>query len=316
MNFKELIARLPKLEQINSTYGTRYYRLPSGNLAVSCTTALKTLNKENLLYWAAGEQKKCDVAAAEAAFVELTRTGYKPSLEAFRSLMSIKMGQEKAHQRIADAAKTIGVEAHRVIEHRLRKRLGQAMGEEPRIGDASMVAVLKFESWSREVGFEILASEFQVWDEANHWAGTADFLARLGDGRVVLGDWKVSSGLYVESTIQSAAYRRGLAGLLGLKEPLGGIVVRLPKSIDKPEIEIKELSPATLEKDFTAFRACLWLWKYLHNFDPKMEVPAPRAKKTPAAPVPMAPLIKRWTPKIPIPVTGAFARPLQKPAGR
>lgn len=314
MNLKEQLARFPKLEQISSTYGTRYYRLPNGELGVSVTTALKILDKPQLFYWALGEQSKQLYGAAEDAFMELTRTQPKPTLEAFKRMMSAKAGQQKAHEKLSEAARNIGVQAHKVIEYRLRRRMGEAQGDEPRISDPAMVAVLKFESWARDVGLEPIACEFQVWDEKNHWAGTADFLARLGDGRLILGDWKVSNRLFVESNYQSGAYRQGVSAMLGLKEPLWGMIVRLPKTIDNPTIEIKERSPETLKDDLISFRACLWLWKATNNFDPKMkEIPLPRIKKL--APVPEAP-VKRWMPKPPIAAAGFVPKPYAKAAGR
>lgn len=298
MNLREQILKLPKVDQITGASGVRHYKLASGVLAVSVTTALKVLDKPALIWWAASKERAHVTMAAEASFAELIRGTQRPSIEAFRSMMSVKLGQGKAHQRLAESARNIGTEAHSLIEWRLRRYLGESVGPEPRISDAAMVAVLKFESWARTVGLEPIAVEFPVWDERDKFAGTVDLLARLGDGRLVLIDWKTSSGIYIESTMQSAAYRIAASRLLGIKE-LTGLVVKLPKDIEKPEIEIKELGSQTLHSDFTAFRACLWLWNYLNPPKPVKPAAAPRSKKA-VAPVPEA---ARWRRQLPAPRT-------------
>lgn len=60
--------------------------------------------------------------------------------------------------------------------------------------------------WLRVSELEILASEFQLFNTTVGYAGSADLLGRLPDGRVVLVDLKTGKGLYTEHALQLMAY--------------------------------------------------------------------------------------------------------------
>ena len=51
---------------------------------------------------------------------------------------------------------------------------------------------------------EWLVSEFTVWSDKHEYAGTGDWIARIGDG-VVYGDTKTGNGVYAEVGMQVAA---------------------------------------------------------------------------------------------------------------
>lgn len=79
---------------------------------------------------------------------------------------------------------------------------------------------------------EFLASEATIWNRAEHYAGTLDWIAKIGR-KVVLGDVKTGKGVYAEAALQLCAYAHGEFVLLpdGSEEPLpeidGAVVLHL-----------------------------------------------------------------------------------------
>jgi len=64
----------------------------------------------------------------------------------------------------------------------------------------------QFQAWLAASGAEVLASEFQVFNLTEGYAGTVDALVRLRDGRIWLVDYKTSKGLYSDHALQVIAY--------------------------------------------------------------------------------------------------------------
>jgi hypothetical protein len=64
-----------------------------------------------------------------------------------------------------------------------------------------------FEFWCKGTQLEIIDCEVQVISEAHRYGGTLDFIGRL-DGKLVLGDFKTSNGVYPEMLCQLAAYAK------------------------------------------------------------------------------------------------------------
>lgn len=64
-----------------------------------------------------------------------------------------------------------------------------------------------FEFWCKGTQLEIIDCEVQVISEAHRYGGTLDFIGKL-DGKLVLGDFKTSNGVYPEMLCQLAAYAK------------------------------------------------------------------------------------------------------------
>ncbi len=79
---------------------------------------------------------------------------------------------------------------------------------------------------------EFIASEVTVWNRTEKYAGTLDWIAKIGN-KVVLGDIKTGKGVYAEAALQLSAYAHGEFALLpdGSEEPLpvvdGAVVLHL-----------------------------------------------------------------------------------------
>ncbi|HEY7037171.1 MAG TPA: hypothetical protein VH482_37970 [Thermomicrobiales bacterium] len=143
--------------------------------------------KPALINWAANE-------TAAYAVNHWDELGQREVAERLRTL-------ERARFIGRDSAAVRGTEIHR-LAHRL------AAGElvdvpDPLIGHVD--AYLTFvEEWQPE---EIVV-EAVVGNRAWNYMGTLDLLARLGDGRLWLLDWKTgTSGVWPEAALQLAAYR-------------------------------------------------------------------------------------------------------------
>lgn len=114
----------------------------------------------------------------------------------------------------------------RVIKHELRTAataerdaaaaLGTAVHDAAATGKAvDEVAVAlrprlaHYLDWLDVSGAAILASEFQVWNPSVGYAGTADLMARLRNGRVAMVDIKTGKGVWSEHLLQVIAYAKG-----------------------------------------------------------------------------------------------------------
>lgn len=71
---------------------------------------------------------------------------------------------------------------------------------------------------------EFLMSEATIWNRTEHYAGTLDWIAKIGR-KVVLGDVKTGKGIYPEVALQLCAYAHGEFVLMpdGSEEPLPAV---------------------------------------------------------------------------------------------
>lgn len=114
-------------------------------------------------------------------------------------------------QRKAD----IGTAIHARIEARI---LGTPMPEPP---EELRARLEHFDAFDRAFRPEWMLSEATVWNRTESYAGTLDWIARIGN-TVVLGDTKSGKDVYPEVAIQLAAYQRAEFVLMpdGSEEPM------------------------------------------------------------------------------------------------
>lgn len=106
---------------------------------------------------------------------------------------------------------------------------------------------------------EFYLTEFTVFGDG--YAGTADFLARIGD-RVVIGDYKTSKALYPEVALQLAAIRYATNvvasdGTVSTLHPVDGCVGVL---ITPTGCQVREVDAG--REAYEAFQACLSAWRW------------------------------------------------------
>lgn len=99
-----------------------------------------------------------------------------------------------------DAAAELGTAVHDAA----------AAGLDPMtVDEAVRPRLLQFRDWLAASKPEILATEFQVWNLTEGYAGTGDLLCRFTDGSVWLIDLKTGKGTYSEHLLQVLNYAMG-----------------------------------------------------------------------------------------------------------
>jgi hypothetical protein len=85
-----------------------------------------------------------------------------------------------------------------------------------------------FEFWVKGTQLEIVDCEVQVISETHRYGGTLDFIGRL-NGKLVLGDFKTSNGVWPEYLCQLAAYAKAYEESTGNKIDGGYHLLRFSK---------------------------------------------------------------------------------------
>lgn len=151
------------------------YRTESGRIVPGVTTILGIINKPQLIKWA-------------------NNLG-------LRGIDSTKYVDETAR---------VGTLAHAMIQEYLGGFLGGKTtwnrGDyTPNEIDLAENALIKFLEWEKRSAVEPVKVELPLVSELRLYGGTIDFYGRV-DGRYYLIDFKTSAKLYVEHSLQVAAY--------------------------------------------------------------------------------------------------------------
>lgn len=211
----------PKLAR-STTKGRTYQHPVTGETAWSVTTIMDAgLPKPALVGWAArmvAEYAVANRARLDALLggVRLVRDGDDRLVVSDPNAVDAAVDWLKgAPYRDKDRKANIGTAIHARIEARI---LGTPM---PEPADELRPRLAHFEAFERAFKPEWLMSEATVWNRTESYAGTLDWIARIGR-TVVLGDTKSGKDVYPEVAIQLAAYQRAEFVLLpdGTEEPM------------------------------------------------------------------------------------------------
>ena len=108
---------------------------------------------------------------------------------------------KKAPYADRDAAANKGTQVHGLAE-----QLGR--GEQVEVPDSLAGHVESCVKFLDDWDVQMVLQEVPVFSRKHRYAGTLDFIAKLADGRTVLGDYKTNrSGPFGEVALQLAAYR-------------------------------------------------------------------------------------------------------------
>jgi hypothetical protein len=105
------------------------------------------------------------------------------------------------HNRIKNAAADHGTDIHR----RITSYVGDA-GQEYRNTDDEDLVVTAFRAWQGSAQFVPIASEKLVFSLEHGYAGPADLIGTVREGKLALLDIKTGRGVYPEYKLQLAAY--------------------------------------------------------------------------------------------------------------
>lgn len=227
----------------------------------STTTILQVIAKPALIGWAAKEERLACLEAARAVYADTlaSRTDLPPST--FALAVDGRLGKERAHRRKLREAGEIGTQAHAYIEWWLRKQLDPTLKMPAHeVSEPALAAFLQFEQWATSVRLQPIYLEQVVYSKDPAVAGTLDCYARLMNDRARFAviDFKTGKAVYPEARLQNLHYQYALSDM-GLAVADTGYIVRLPKTLEDPAIEVVEVPWDVGE--FRRFEAAVCLWE-------------------------------------------------------
>lgn len=211
----------------------KYYY--DGNPVPGVTTILQCVAKPVLVPWA--------VKMTSEYWLEAMKAGRTDFDDIYKEGKSV-------HYKKSGAAAEIGTNVHQYAEAFFRKQeLPELKTDEAKRGAEA------FHKWVDAHNIEIMAVERRIYSKEYNYAGTTDFVAKIG-GVLGIGDYKTSSGIYPEMRLQTAAYQHALQEEKGLKFEVRWIV-----RFDKKTGEFEAKPFYDFESDFSGFKGAL----ALHN---------------------------------------------------
>lgn len=152
------------------------------------------------------------------------------------------------HYKKTSAAAAIGTNVHNYAEAFFKKQpLPELTTDEAKRGAEA------FHKWVDANQIEIMAIERRIYSKEYNYAGTTDFVAKIG-GVLGIGDYKTSSGIYPEMRFQTAAYQHALQEEKNMKFEVRWIV-----RFDKKTGEFEAKPFYDFETDFNGFKGALGL---------------------------------------------------------
>lgn len=243
--------------------GTWYVDVEAGKKYLRVSRALEVIHKPALTHWAAKVER--EYVVKEAGLMHAFFPSARFTTAAYRERLTSRLSRRKAFQQVSEDALDIGSQAHAMIEWVLRTELG-IESKKPELNEGAAIAFGAWEEWRARTHLRPLFIEQTVWSDDHEYAGTADLIAEvdLGNGpTVAVIDWKTAKGFYLEMRLQNAAYVKAYCEMGHATYPLPGLLVRLPKSIDKPLLETLVVPAVEQENLYQGFNMALKLAKFL-----------------------------------------------------
>lgn len=118
-----------------------------------------------------------------------------------------------------------------------------------------------FYEWFKEAKPEILASEFLVWNEEYNYAGTVDFLCKIGDEYWMI-DFKTGQYLAPTYELQLAAYKHAVPSDPDIAALMAGKDFKLAVlQVNYKYNKIKKYKFTEVQDDFKTFLALREIWQ-------------------------------------------------------
>lgn len=106
-----------------------------------------------------------------------------------------------------DEAGEAGTLAHEMVEYYIRKsKLPDLTRHNDNILQQAKQGFDNYLRWAETSNIEVIEQEVSLVSEIYKFGGTLDAL--MSHGKLALGDWKTSDGVYVDYIIQLAAYKQ------------------------------------------------------------------------------------------------------------
>ena len=256
---------------------TRYYQIDGAEKDLpSVTSYLSAIAKPALTFWSGKVERAMVADIAKEVYAAATDPlDFNVKLDA-----RLKQTKLACNTKLSDAGE-IGTALHERIEWELGKgcveaatstdqKLGYAgldLGEPPIIAREAQWAFEAWQKWRVEAQLEPLLIEQQVYSLKYSFAGTSDIIGKI-NGVLCVGDWKTSSGVYLEHLIQVAAYREALQEMGHFEgERIGGVVVKLPKTAGDKKFKATVLTADEMDEHFKTFLHVRDLWVAMKAFE-------------------------------------------------
>jgi len=261
----------------------RHYKSPTTNQNLpSVTNILKCYPKqEPLVRWAASIQITHDVQAS----YEFNHPGRQfEDAESYKAAFKEYIGTPQ-HRRKLKKAGNIGKEIHKAIEADMKAILGQEAEPQEELEGAVLWAYMAFQDWWSQCDITPLESELFVHDDELGYAGTTDLAAEvviteallkrvapkhrsdelvshIGSQVTAIIDFKSGKYVYDDMPLQLAAY---IEAWEGSDLDTWGMILRLPKTEEDPEFEVRMLMPRHRQQKLETFLAVKKIWEDKHN---------------------------------------------------
>jgi hypothetical protein len=236
--------------------GARYYKIGESTYP-SVTSILSCINKPYLAQWKSRLALESFAASAVAAG-EVTKDSVAAHMQA-----AVAEPEKRTW-----AAQTHGTQAHAVLDDIVLKSPAEvaALMEAQAFPSDMTKYVRQFEDFRQKTGITLISQDTVVYSDVHGYAGAFDALGRTVDGRLVIIDWKTTTGIRPEYAMQLSAYAAAYEELTA--EPVSSaVVVRFSKTepvTDRmPRYEVR--SVRDLASSFETFLAARRLWSALQG---------------------------------------------------
>ncbi len=116
-----------------------------------------------------------------------------------------KQGTEgKDFRETKQAAADAGTLAHDMVEHDIYGQEFDTTPYQPEILEKARGAFAAYQEWKAQTNLRIAEAEMPLVSRTHRFGGTLD--AIIVGGKLSLGDWKTSNGIYADYLLQLAAY--------------------------------------------------------------------------------------------------------------
>jgi len=270
-----------KLIANRSESGRQRYKLFQNGREVpltGVTTVVGVIDKPFLVAWAA----KLAYEDSEK-IVETSIDKY----EALKKIKKVIKDKLYAHEANKKGAADKGTDAHdyveRFVQHYIDHQEYFVTILDEIDDEAMFVCVKRFIEWACENNVEFLACETSVFNGNYYFAGSFDFICKIGD-KTYMGDFKTSSSIQDTYFAQCAGYISAVRYVQEVqgteKYKFDGIViVKSSKEIEDKEYWVKgttgakkQVIPAfevqfnyDIENQIKFFLACLFLYRFKSN---------------------------------------------------
>lgn len=238
---------------------TKHAYTLDGTPLIGTTTVLGLLAKPALIQWSANEAVKYVIENGEKHTLTRPAPTYtegdkEEEIEGVWASLETLDEAKTAHRRKKEGAGDIGSQVHKWIEEYIAGNMPPSP-EDPQM--AKMINA--FLEWDMKVKPRWIASEMRVYATSTWTAGTLDFIAEI-DGKVFIGDFKTSTGIYDEAFWQMSAYQYMLQEMQPDYKIDGHIVVNIRKD---GKLETKE--SYAYDTNIKGFLGLLMAYKVKNN---------------------------------------------------